>query len=188
MHLTWTDEYHRMACKVLIEKKMVPPEDHLGLAYDCFVSDMHAYDPEKCACPITYYAYRLRERIQRERRYGRLVHTPVAKQLSGEGTSIVGLETPLGASKDDGTAMTLLDVLESSSEVVDAEEREQAMWMSLVDDIYSDLTPSEKKCVPYIKRAIVGEDGSVAPKPMRAMMWRLRQKMLNAKKKLDGDQ
>lgn len=184
--MTWNDDYYYMMLRVLTTNKCHPVADWMGLGYICFHEDMGAYDPEKGACPITYYAYRLRERIQRERRYGGIVHTPVVKQLTGEGASILGLETPIGASKDDGSAMTLLDVLKGSTEAENAEEREQAMWLSLLDDIDQRLTPSEKKCVPYIKRAILGEDGAVAPRPMRAMMWRVRQKLLNAKKELDG--
>lgn len=185
--MEWTDDYYYMMLRVLTTNRCHPVADWMGLGYICFAEDMDAYDPEKGTCPVTYYAYRLRERIQRERRYGGLIHTPVVRQRAGVESSIVGLDTPLGASKDDGSAMTLLDVLEGSTEAENAEEREQAMWLSLVDDIYSDLTPSEKKCIPYIKRAILGEDGAVAPRPMRAMMWRLRKKLLDAKKALDRD-
>ena len=179
--MEWNDDYYYMMLRVLTTNKCHPVAEWMGLGYICFHEDMHAYDPEKGTCPITYYAYRLRERIQRERRYGRLVHTPVAKQLSGEGTSIVGLETPIGASQTDGNAMTLLDVLEGSSEAVDAEETVQSRWLALLDSL--EVTSGEARCVPYLKRAILGEDDAVPPRALATHMWRLRQKLLNAKKR-----
>lgn len=144
--MIWTDDYHRMACKVLIEKKMVPPEDHLGLAYDCFVSDMHAYDPEKCVNPVTYFAHRLGERIQRERRYGSIVHVPVVKQDTTD-VAIFSLYAPL--SNSDGTT-TLGEMIEGS---VDPEN--DLEYGELVAKLSKGLSEKEQN---LFRRFIVGEE------------------------------
>lgn len=167
--------------------KLVNSDELIGEAYISFEKCKRTYRPELCNF-ATHFRTNLEWHIMDYLKYNsRLVHLPVNKVAQGETSTAVPIDEPIGASKDDGHATTLLDVLEGSTEAENAEEMEQAMWLSLVDDIYHTLTPSEKKCVPYIKRSILGEDGAVAPRPMRAMMWRVRQKLLNAKKELDRD-
>lgn len=147
--MKWSVEYHKMACKVFITNMMVPPEDHLGLAYECFALDMDAYDETKCDNPVVYFAYRLRERIQRERRYGGVVHVPVMRKAT-EGLAIASLSEPL--SEDDGS-LTIGDMLEGEIEAENAEELIQTEWLSIIDILK--LTPAEKRMVPMLKEAIL---------------------------------
>ena len=83
----------------------------------------------------------------------------------------MGLETP----QADGSAMTLLDVLEGFSEAEDAEERIQTKMLDLLDSL--EVTSGEAQCVPYLRRAILGEDDAVAPRALRVHSWSLRKNL-----------
>lgn len=103
--MEWNDEYQKYALKVLSKSGLLPPMDHIGFAYIVFTECWASYDPLK-SNPFTYYGYQLKERIQRDRRYGSLVHLPVDHQGNIK-HEYADLNMPVG----DGTA-TLIDILE----------------------------------------------------------------------------
>lgn len=79
--MKWNNEFQRYALKVISDAKLYPPKDWLGLAYITFVEDMKNYDETK-SNSLTYFGFRLKERIQRERRYDGLIPVPVKKKDS----------------------------------------------------------------------------------------------------------
>ena len=79
--MQWNDEFQKYALKVISDAKLYPSKDWLGLAYITFIEDMKAYDETKSNV-LTYFGFRLKERIQRERRYDYIIPIPVLKQNS----------------------------------------------------------------------------------------------------------
>lgn len=104
--MQWSKEFESMAFKVLYSLKCYPPEEYLGLAYECFAEQMGAYNPDLCDNPVTYYAFRLRSHIQNWRRYDQLVCIPVKKR-NEHTVEYSHLDQPVG---DSGN--TLADILE----------------------------------------------------------------------------
>lgn len=164
--------------------KLVNTDDLIGEAYICYTKCIEKYRPEYNNFS-TYYRTCLEGHIKDYLKYNsRLVHVPVNKARSGEETYSVGIDEPIGASKDGGEAITLLDVLASDDEAEDAEDKEMAKWLSHLDDIYESLKPSEQKVVPYFKRFIM--DGTAVPRAYSTAGSKIRTKLLEHRNKMEN--
>ena len=95
--MRWDENWERMARRVIHSAGCYPIEEWLGIAYICFAEQMDGYDPDKCENPLTYFAYRLKERIQNERRYNQsLIHIPVKKRGIVEAPTFACIDEPVG--------------------------------------------------------------------------------------------
>ena len=127
--MNWDDSFLRMSFRVLHSMKCYPPEDYLGLAYECFAEQMDAYNPELCDNPVVYFGHRLRSHIQNWRRYDQLVHVPVKKR-SMCSVEYSHLDQPVG---DNGS--TLADILEDpKGGLVEAPELTVEDIIDMVDE------------------------------------------------------
>lgn len=154
--MVWNTDFEKIACKVIISYGYYPPEDHLGLAYICFCEDMSAFDPLK-ASASTYFSYRLRERLQRERLYGRLIHVPILKK--DEVSPIINLDAPIGS---DGE-MTYADILSNPHE--GAEDALEAFILDTIASLYPTQSKGRQRALKAIQREIV--NGEKPPRSLR---------------------
>lgn len=105
--MNWDEEWEWMARRVIHNAGCYPIEEWLGIAYLCFAEQMDGYDPTKCENPLTYFAYRLRERIQNERRYNSsIIHIPVKKRGTVKAPSFACIDEPVS-----GDGALLADIL-----------------------------------------------------------------------------
>jgi hypothetical protein len=145
--MEWDSNFQKVACKVITSYGYYPPDEHLGLAYICFCEDMKAHDPLR-ASATTYFSYRLRERLQRERQYGKLVHVPRNRQKYIE-APIVGIDSPVGTGDD----MTYADILSNPTEGV--EDALEAFILDTIASLYPTVSKGQQHALKAIKHEII---------------------------------
>lgn len=145
--MEWNNDFVKVACKVITSYGYYPPDEHLGLAYICFCEDMQAHDPMK-ASATTYYSYRLRERLQRERQYGKLVHVPRNKQKDID-APIVGIDSPIGAGDD----VTYADILSNPGEGM--EDALETFILDTIATLYPTVSKGNQRALKAIQHEIV---------------------------------
>ena len=144
----------------------------IGESYLCFLDCLPRYQPEYSNF-ATFYRTSLEGWLKDYLTYNaHVVHVPRLKQDSHL-FPVSSLSEPVS---DGDSTLTLQDMIKDESEAYDAEDKETAMWLSYIDDIYPRLTKAEQKAVTYFKRYIV--DGTEVPREYRTQIWSIRQKLL----------
>ncbi|RTK94901.1 MAG: hypothetical protein EKK64_07565 [Neisseriaceae bacterium] len=171
--MNW-NEYSKLAVWVLVKRlKIKNPDEYISECYLAFVEALKGYKPELSNF-ATYYRNYLEGYMKDYLTYNEsLIHIPRLKRES-HSIAVSSLSQPLS---DDGTGVCAQDLLEDSGEAYNAEEKEQAKWLSRIDDLYPRLTKAEQRVIPYFKAAIT-EDAEV-PRQYRTHIWSIRQKLLD---------
>lgn len=163
--------------------KQTDPDELIGECYIAYEKCSRSYDPAYSNFS-TYYRTYLEGHIKDYITANTSVVSVTKHYMKrGETTHIDSITSPIA-----DTETTLEDILSHHCEEEHAEEKEQAVWLSIVDDLYPNLSAGEKHIVPYMKKIIIEGDTypSMVPRQYRTQMWKLRQKMLERKNLLDN--
>lgn len=162
----------KLACWVISKKFGGDITGLIGESYLCFEDCLTRYQPEYSNF-ATFYRTSLEGWLKDYLTYNaHIVHVPRLKQ----DTCLFPVSSLSEPISDDTGTITLQDMLEDSREAYEAEEKETARWLSIIDDIYDSLTKSEQIAVPYFKKYIV--EGTEVPRKFRTHIWSIRQKLL----------
>ena len=144
----------------------------IGESYLCYLDCLPRYQPEYSNF-ATFYRTSLEGWLKDYLTYNEhLIHVPRLKQ----DTHLFPVSSLSEPVSDGDSTLTLQDMIEDESEAYDAENKETARWLSILDDLYHDLSKAEKVAVPYFKKYIV--DGVEVPRKYRTQIWSIRQKLL----------
>lgn len=172
--MEWTDIEH-LAIWVMEKRFKDYNHDMLGECYLAYEKCKPLYKPE-FANFSTYYRNYVEGHLKDYLTYNEhLVHIPRMKQ----DTHLFPVSSLSTAVSDGDSTLTLLDMIEDESEAYDAEDKETAIWLSRIDDIYPRLTKTEQKAVPYFKRYVT--DGVAIPREYRTQAVVIRQHLLEYK-------
>lgn len=150
-------------------------DDLRAETYLCYLHCKDHYQPEYSNFS-TYYRTSLigwlKDYLTRN---SNLIHIPRMKQ----DTHLHPVSSLSSSVSDGDSTLTLQDMIEYESEPYDAEDKETARWLSILDDIYPKLSRMERNAVPFFKRYIV--EGTEVPREYRTQIWSIRQKLLEYK-------
>ena len=144
----------------------------IGESYLCFLDCLPRYQPEYSNF-ATFYRTSLEGWLKDYLTYNsHVAHVPKLKQ----DTHLFPVSSLSQPVSNDGDTLTLQDMIEDDSEPYDAEDKETARWLSIIDDIYPKLSRMERNAVPFFKRYIV--DGTEVPREYRTQIWSIRKHLL----------
>lgn len=168
-------EVEKLGHWVLKKKfKVFDTSEYLSEMYLCYDKCRHTYKPEYSNF-ATYFRTCFEGWMKDYFTYNDgLVHVPKKKQDT-HAISVSSLSAPLS---DDGTSVCAIDLLEGAQEPYDAEEKETAMWLSRIDDLWPRLRPKEREAIPYFKAYIL-EEKSI-PREYHTHIWRIRKMLLES--------
>lgn len=171
--MEWGDVY-KLAHWVLRKQfKITDTDEYISEAYICFDKCKQKYKPEFSTFASYYRTCLVGHMMDYFTYHNSLIHVPKRKKES-HSVSVSSMSEPI--SDSDGST-TLGDMLEGHYEAEDAEEQEQAMWLSRIDNLWPKLTNAERKAVPFFKEYILND--AIIPKEHRTPVWRIRQKLLD---------
>lgn len=144
--MEWTD-VERLAMWLINKKFGGDITGLIGESYLCYLDCLPRYQPEYSNF-ATFYRTSLEGWLKDYLTYNeQLVHIPKTKQATHL-FPVSSLSEPVS---DGDSTLTIQDMIEDKSETHDAEDKETARWLSIIDDIYPRLTKTEQKAVPYFK-------------------------------------